>query len=129
MKILNKKGTTLVEAALVMPVVVLVIMTLIVAGIFLFLEVRQSSLLYQVLLSESASFSETAIIDTTDDNNLISIDKEMLRLFPRLVGKTEVSHVSQGIFSFRLRKEYEANRYIIKEMEYIRWIDAFEKME
>lgn len=126
---MNKKGTTMVEAALVMPVVVLVIMTLLMAGIFLFLEVRQASLLYQTLLSQSGSFSQTAIIDTNHKDGMVSIDKETLRLFPRLVGKTNVSHESQGLFTFHFRKGYEANRYIIKETEYIRWIDSLEKME
>ena len=126
---MNKKGTTMVEAALVMPVVVLVTMTLLVVGIFLFLEVRQASVLYQVLLSESTLLSETATIDTADDSALVSIDKETLRLFPRLAGKIKVSHVSKGIFSYRLNKGYEAYRYIINETEYIRWIDSLEKME
>ncbi len=69
----------MVEAALVMPVVVLVIMTLLMAGIFLFLEVRQASLLYQTLLSQSVSFSQTAIIDTNHKDGMVSIDKETLR--------------------------------------------------
>ncbi len=112
-----------------MPVVVLVTMTLLVVGIFLFLEVRQASLLYQVLLSESTLISQTAIMDNVDDNGHVSIDKETLRLFPRLAGKIKVSHDSQGIFSYRLDKGYEAYRYIINEMEYIRWTDSLEKME
>jgi hypothetical protein len=125
----NRKGTVMVEAALVMPLALLVVITLLVMCVFLYQEVHQSSNLYQNLLEESCYESQTGTTGYNISNDFIFLKKSRLRQFPQIHGETSISYDSRGWVSLHSQNKFEANRYIIKEMDYIRWIDSLKSVE
>lgn len=99
MKLLNKKGSQMVDAAVVTPLFILIIFSLISACIFLFCSLENQTRLHDELLN-----------DMNCSNAIFTIKNKTI----------ETSKNTGGISSIIMRKQYNGRIYIMKQAEMIR---------
>ena len=113
----GKKGSAIAEAAIVFPIVIIVVMTVIYILITLYVDASSVARDHLALRAEAGQKSETVSVDD-NFSNIAPKDKYGRRPFVRQVCTTE-----EFRFPDRLLLADEGRVYIIDEAFYIRVID------
>lgn len=120
---MNKKGTTMVEAAVVFPLVILVIMAVIYILIFLFQQAETQSKMHIALRKESGILSKTVVYQMRIDEKYPIYKKSKQVCF-----QGELHFRKRGILK-SLDKPISAYGYIVDEREYVRYLDLVKQKE
>ena len=108
------------EAALIFPLILMVLLFLVTMSKFLLMEVLTQSTLSREVLKESMALSCTGKIDEKES---ISIIEQQKGLFDGITGDDDISLINKRYFKNRGASYFHDFKYVINEMEYIRWID------
>ena len=119
-----KKGNALIEGAIIFPLILLAMLFLITTSRFLLIEVLTQATLSQDVLAESIALSYSGQIEV---NNTSNITKEKKGIFDGISGDSEVFMVKTRFFKNSTMSYFHDFKYVINEMEYIRWIDQLTK--
>ena len=120
---MNKKGTTMVEAALIFPLVILAVMAVIYIIIFLFQQVETQSEIHIALRKESGILSKTVAYRMKTDKKYPVYKKKKQVYF-----QGKLHFMERGILK-SLDKSISACSYIIDEREFIRYLDLVRQKE
>jgi len=118
---LNKRGMILVEAAIVMPITIIITVSMIVMMITMFDDFETEKQLIKYSKIKAGEESKTVIRDidqSISDNMRIYIKK--FTLFPKVITENEKKYKSVFLNKKILRKE---ESYIVNEKKFARSID------
>lgn len=118
---LNKRGMILVEAAIVMPITIIITVSMIVMMITMFDDFETEKQLIKYSKIKAGEESKTVIRDVDQnisDNMRIYIKK--FTLFPKVITESEKKYKSVFLNKKILRKE---ESYIVNEKKFARSID------
>lgn len=118
---LNKRGMILVEAAIVMPITIIITVSMIVMMITMFDDFETKKQLIKYSKIKAGEESKTVIRDidqNISDNMRIYIKK--FTLFPKVITESEKKYKSVFLNKKILRKE---ESYIVNEKKFARSID------
>lgn len=118
---LNKRGMILVEAAIVMPITIIITVSMIVMMITMFDDFETEKQLIKYSKIKAGEESKTVIRDidqNISDNMKIYIKK--FTLFPKVITESEKKYKSVFLNKKILRKE---ESYIVNEKKFARSID------
>ena len=118
---LNKRGMILVEAAIVMPITIIITVSMIVMMITMFDDFETEKQLIKYSKIKAGEESKTVIRDidqNISDNMRIYIKK--FTLFPKVITESEKKYKSVFLNKKILRKE---ESYIVNEKKFTRSID------
>ena len=118
---LNKRGMILVEAAIVMPITIIITVSMIVMMITMFNDFETEKQLIKYSKIKAGEESKTVIRDidqNISDNMRIYIKK--FTLFPKVITESEKKYKSVFLNKKILRKE---ESYIVNEKKFARSID------
>mgnify|MGYP000869022942 CR=1 FL=1 len=118
---LNKRGMILVEAAIVMPITIIITVSMIVMMITMFDDFETEKQLIKYSKIKAGEESKTVIRDidqNISDNMRIYIKK--FTLFPKVITESEKKYKSVFLNKKILRKE---ESYIVNEKKFARSID------
>lgn len=118
---LNKRGMILVEAAIVMPITIIITVSMIVMMITMFDDFETEKQLIKYSKIKAGEESKTVIRDidqNISDNMRIYIKK--FTLFPKVITESEKKYKSVFLNKKILRKE---ESYILNEKKFARSID------
>lgn len=101
----NKRGDEFVEAAMVLPVLILTILSMILLMLFFFTCLKNQTSMHQRMLDYSADSGKT---------------------FQLYKDHTETSRRSRGITAMLLHKDMEGRLYVINEADFIRAGELFD---
>lgn len=140
--ILGKKGSSIVEAAIIFPFIIMIVLVVVTITIFFYKEGVSLSALHINLWEQSQiesltgkdnkAFNTYAPTDpfASDVFYLESaVEKRIGLLFAKIKAYTYVSNEKTGIFSYSSGKRTNGQIYIINEMEYIRCYDSMIRKE
>jgi len=132
-----KRGSSIVEAAIVFPFIILVTLVIVTITIWFYEEEVSLSLLHINLWDQAQQEADIGI-----DNNALNLyaptdpygqavfylenstHKIMGLPFSKIKGFVSINHERKGFFPYRAGKEHKGQIYIINEMDYIRCYDS-----
>ncbi|MEL7654601.1 MAG: hypothetical protein AAGU75_01690 [Bacillota bacterium] len=114
----SKKGTTLVEASLIFPLVIAAVIAVlyIIIGLYLSLSIQTS--LHLSLRKECGEISQTVL--RLEDYKDYPFEKDRINFRSALVIEEEKEYQIKGIFSNRIKRKEFGRSYIIDEAEIVR---------
>lgn len=120
---MNKRGGTMIEAALVFPLIILSLMGMI--GILMFLvdEAASQAGLHQVLRSEAGGKTGTYLVQ--EGLSKAAVGEEFRGIYRVVSGKGTIAFDGFGIISRSFRKPLNGYQYLTDERKYVRYIDLF----
>lgn len=132
----NKKGATMVEAALIYPMILAATMAVIYILISLYSATSIRAHIYTFLRAESLSITETGEQAHLKNNALVFSDKYSSAAFRSKISITKEKHLLYSTLNGSVNHTYKGNAmllsktkmqygklYVIDEKEYIRKID------
>jgi len=136
----NKKGTTVVEAALVLPLIMSTVIVVIYLAIAFYMETTNSSSLHLSIRKEAFDLAGTGTIipdlsyfEPSDvyGRNAYNVEKYTnisgRIIFDSIQGSSQTQMVLPLIINRKMSMETDTTFYIIKETEYIRCLDIVTK--
>ena len=121
---MNKKGNTIVEAALVFPVILLSLMTVISILIFLFHDAASQADLHTEIRSEVGK--TTGTFSSRSGSSRVEIDFGFRGISRVMNGSTYVTFEKTEIISRWIKKPIYGFVHVIDERKYARYIDLFQ---
>ena len=121
-----KKGSALVEGAIIFPLILMVLLFHITMARFLLMEVLTQSILSRDVLSGSITLSSTGKIEEKNNSLLL---EERKGSFYGITGDDDISLVITRLLKTHTTSYFHNFKYVINEMDYIRWIDQSIKKE
>ena len=134
-----KKGSAIVEAAMVLPIVILTVVTLIYLLIDLYGATVMNAAQHTALRQEAGVQTETACL--TDIEEMIPADRygskawrEKIEIYDKgilsekyLYTESEKNIKGGGLTDHFVKKTFYGRCYLVDEVEYIRWVDLIKK--
>jgi hypothetical protein len=120
---MNQKGGTMVEAALVFPIIILSLMTIIAILMFLFEEAAAQAELHLVLRTESGRQNGTFHGKSGSTN--VMIDSGFKGIHKVMNGKSSVTFDEIKILPRGFDKPLTGYQHLTDERKYSRYIDFF----
>jgi hypothetical protein len=120
---MNRKGNTMVEAALVFPIIILSLMATIAILMFLFEESAKQAELHLVLRTEAGR--QTGTFHGQPGSSSISVERGIKGIRSIINGKTTVTFEEIGILPRTVHKPIEGYQYLADERKYVRYVDFF----
>lgn len=114
---MNKKGTSMVEAAVVFPLVILAVAALIQILVFFYQLTETNVKMHLALRAESGSISQTVIYETAEEPPF-----PVYKAGNRLYYSARLSFLEKGILR-QIHKDIAARHYINRESAAIRSFD------
>jgi hypothetical protein len=124
---MNRKGGAMVEAALVFPLVILSLMTIIAILMFLFEEAAAQSELHLVIRTEAGRANGTFNGKAGSSN--ASVYKGIKGIHSVMKGNGAVTFEKNKILPWTYQKPITGYQYLTDERKYIRYIDFFTQEE
>lgn len=137
-----KKGSSIVEAAIVFPFVILLVLVIVTITIWFYEEevaiVGLHINLWNQAQIESSTGEDNKALNTyapsdSYGNEVFYLEKDSyIKLgipFMKINGFVNLIHDRNGFFPFLSEKTFQGQIYIINEMGYIRWYDSMTKEE
>ncbi len=129
----NKKGTAMVEAAIIFPVIIFTVVTLMYMTAGLYAQSVFNTALHMTLTSEAGKISDTVSYNNSSKNTLMYYDKFIITpentLFKNvIIGEMKSMQKIGGIVQGRDIQCYEAVVNVIDEEVYIRCADMFSEL-
>ena len=138
MRRLNKTGSAMVEAAIIFPLVILAVMTMVYLIINLYLEVTLNVRLHMELTEEAGKLSDTVIysdinnngnlysgnkLDNLSDRKTVYIERENTLLKDEIRGEISNMTISKGLSNRKYNHKWIAVKSIIDEEQFVRCKD------
>ena len=120
---MNKKGGTMIEAALVFPLIILSLMGIIGILMFLVEDAAGQAGLHQVLRSEAGTKTNTYL--GHQGLSKAAVGEEFRGIYCVVTGKVSIAFDGSGILSRSFRKPLMGYQYLTDERKYARYIDLF----
>ena len=120
---MNNRGGTMIEAALVFPLIILTIMAMISILMFLFEDAASQAGLHQVIRTEAGR--KTGTFHGQSGSYNISIELGFQGIHTVMIGKTTVTFDGSGILPRTVNKPLLGHQYLTDERKYVRYIDLF----
>jgi len=120
---MNQKGGTMVEAALVFPLIILSLMAIIAILMFLFKEAASQAELHLVIRTEAGRYNGT--FHGKAGSSSIVVGREFKGLHNVMDGKSYVTFDKNYIISRTFRKPITGHQHLTDERKYSRYIDFF----
>ena len=138
-KLTGKKGGVMVEAAMVLPIVIVAVITLVYLLINMYGVAVMNSAGHIELRQESGVQKENSSLENIDAlcpedrygsaawNESIEVDKGGFLTERYLYLEREKSLSGRGLINHVVNKSFYASYYMTDEVEYIRWVDLIKK--
>jgi len=120
---MDRKGSAMVEATIILPFIVLCIMTIIAILMFIFEEAAASANLHQAIRTESGELTGTFHGNAGSSN--VELHRGFRGIYPVLNGKTTAIFEGAWILPKPMQKTFYGNGYLTDERKYARYIDFF----
>lgn len=120
---MNQKGNTMVEAALVFPIIILSLMAVIGILIFLFKEAASQAELHLVIRTEAGH--QTGTFHGQPGSSSVSVGWGISGIHSITKGESLVSYGGDGILSRVVAKPITGYQYLTDERKYARYVDFF----
>lgn len=120
---MNNKGGSMIEAALVFPVIILTLMGMIAILMFLFEDAAGQAGLHLVIRTEAGR--KTGTFHGQPGSTNVSYDRGIRGVHSVINGKTSVTFEGAGILPRVVHKPLAAYQYLTDERKYARYIDFF----
>jgi len=114
----NKRGSTLVEAAMIFPIVIAAVMAVLYIIIGSYLSLSLQSSLHTSIRKESGEISET--VYRIEDSIEYPFTNIMIGLRPAIMMEEERKYRISGLFKNEISRKEKGRGYIIDEAEIIR---------
>jgi hypothetical protein len=114
----NKRGSTLVEAAMIFPLVIAGVMAVLYIIISLYLSLSLQSSLHVSIRKECGELSET--VYGIEEASEYPVTNVMIGLRPAIVIEQEQKYRIRGLFKDEISKKEKGRGYIINEADIIR---------
>jgi len=124
---MNKKGGAMVEAALVFPVIILTLMTMIAILMFLFEEAAGQAGLHLVIRTEAGR--ETGTFHGQSGSSSVEVDRGIKGIHSVMNGRASVTFEGAGILQNPYQKSILGYQHLTDERKYARYFDLFAKEE
>ena len=123
-KLREENGSTIVEAAMVMPLLIISLIAIVITIVFLVESLFMQSNIHLYLQEKAGIKSETRIIKSVESFNETEDRRNMVKVLS--VNKT--NYMKGGYLLPRtLRDDFDADAYVINEKKIIRYKDFFGK--
>ncbi len=138
----NKKGTAVVEAALVLPLIITVVMVVFYLAIAFYMETANSASLHLSIRSEAIDLADTGTLNSGaselkpsdiygrhayNEQKFTKICRGLF--FDSIQGSSQTQTKLPRIFNRKISMGTDTTFYIIKETEYIRCLDIIPKQD
>lgn len=120
---MNNKGSTIVEAALVFPIILLSLMTLISILMFLFEDSAAQADLHTVIRREAGK--ETGTFISHSGSSRVVVYDGIRGIYRVMNGSSSATFEGGGILSRSFQKPVTGYLYMTDERKYARYIDFF----
>lgn len=124
---MNQKGSTIVEASLVFPIIILSIMAMIAILMFLFEEAAAQAELHLVIRTEAGR--QTGTFHGSSGSSTVSVGRGFYGIHSVMNGKSSVTFEEIEILPLPVHKSLVAYQHLIDERKYARYIDFFTMKE
>lgn len=114
----NNRGSTLVEAAMIFPLIIAGVMAAMYIIISLYLSLSLQSSMHVSLRKESGELSET--VYRIEETKEYPVSKTMIGLRPAVFMEQEQKYKIRGLFKNEILKKKKGRSYIINEADIIR---------
>jgi len=119
----NKKGAVIVEAAMVFPLVIITVITLIFMMIYFYSQLNERVDMHIMLRAESGSICENVYYD-----NKVN-DSFPIYMKSQQIYSNSIVDVEGNLIMRKRDKQIEARKYLIDECKYVRMTDILEEEE
>lgn len=120
---MNKKGGTVVEATLVLPVIILSLMGIIGILMFLFEDAASQANLHSVIRTEAGR--ETGTFHGQAGSYSVTVDRSIKGIHSVMKGESTVTYHGAGMISRTFEKSLTGYQYLTDERKYVRYVDFF----
>jgi hypothetical protein len=124
---MNKKGGTMVEAALVFPIIILSLMAIIMILMFLFKDAASLAGMHLALRSEAGH--QTGTYHGQPGSSSILVSPGILGIHGVINGKSFVSFNETGLLNGSFQKPLTGHIFLTDERKYARYMDFFNLQE
>jgi hypothetical protein len=120
---MNKRGGTMIEAAVVFPLVILSLMGIICILMFLVEDATGQAGLHQALRWEAGA--KTGNYLGPEGSSKAAVGEEFRGMYHVVSGKASIAFEGSGILSRSFRKSLTGYQYLTDERKYAQYIDLF----
>lgn len=120
---MNKKGGTMIEAALVFPLIILTLMAIIGILMFLFEAAAAQAELHQAIRTEAGH--ETGTYHGQPGSTAVATDRGMRGIYSVMNGKSSTFFQGTGLLQRSFSEPLWDYQYLTDERKYARAIDFF----
>ena len=117
-KMKNKKGTTIVEASMIFPIVIAGVMAVLYIIIALYSSLSLQTSMHLSLRKESGELSET--VYRAEAIKKFEFESDQIRLRPIITMGEEATYRIKGIFANKITRRETGRSYVIDEAEIVR---------
>lgn len=121
---MNTKGSAMVEATLVFPIIILTLMALLSIMMYLFEDTASQTDLHNAL--RSAAGQKTGTYIGSQGSSRVSLDTDFEGIYRVMRGRTTVTFEGDRLLQRSFQKPMSAYLYLTDERKYVRIIDLFE---
>lgn len=120
---MNNKGGTIVEAALVFPVIILSLMGIIGILMFLFEDAASQANLHSAIRTETGR--ETGTFHGQAGSLSVTVNRSIKGIHGVMKGESTATYNGGGIITRSFQKSLNGYQYLTDERKYVRYIDFF----
>ncbi len=123
----NKRGAAMVEAAIVYPIVIIAMMTVLYLLMALYSTAASTAELHTALRQKAGNESETVLAENFSEQT-VSLHREGGILYDTVQGECSDTAWAEGLFRISLQRNYRDKILLMDEEKYIRCLDATAKI-